>query len=58
MADRRVYVEVKVKLIIDVEEGVSIDHIISDMNYNFDFDGEEATINDTDIIDFVITDSK
>jgi hypothetical protein len=58
MADRRVYVEVKVKLIMDVEEGVSIDHIISDMDYDFSFEGEEATINDTEIIDFVVTDSK
>ena len=58
MADRRVYVEVKVKLIIDVEEGVSIAHIISDMDYDFSFEGEEATINDTEIIDFVVTDSK
>lgn len=58
MADRRVYVHVKVKLIMDVEEGVSIDHIISDMDYNFDFNGEEATINDTEIIDFAVINSK
>ncbi|HRZ18689.1 MAG TPA: hypothetical protein P5136_01415 [Methanofastidiosum sp.] len=58
MADRRVVVHVKVKLIMDVEEGVSIDNIISDMDYNFNFNGEEATINDTEIIDFNVIDSK
>jgi hypothetical protein len=58
MADRRVYVEVKVKLIMDVEEGVSIDHIISDMDYDFSFEGEEATINETEIVDYNIMDSK
>ena len=58
MADRRVYVEVKVKLIIDVEEGVSIAHIISDMDYDFSFEGEEATINDTEIVDYDIISSK
>lgn len=58
MADRRVVVEVKVKLIMDVEEGVSIDHIISDMDYDFSFSGEEATINDTEIVDYNIMDSK
>ncbi len=58
MADRRVVVHVKVKLIMDVEEGVSVDTIIQDMDYNFNFTGEEATINDTEIIDFEVIDSK
>jgi hypothetical protein len=58
MADRRVVVEVKVKLIMDVKKGVSIDDIISDMDYDFSFSGEEATINDSEIIDFEVTDSK
>lgn len=56
--DRKVYVEVKVRLIVNVEEGVSIDHIINDMDYNFSFSGEEADIVDTEITDWNILDSK
>jgi len=35
---------------MNVEEGVSIDHIISDLDYDFSFNGEEASIHDTEII--------
>ena len=58
MADRRVVLELKVKLIMDVEEGVSVDHIISDMDYDFSFNGEEAEIYDTEIENYDIIDSK
>lgn len=58
MADRRVVVEVKVKLIIDVEEGTSIDNIINNMDYEFTHADEQATIVDSEIVDFNIIDSK
>jgi hypothetical protein len=55
---RKVYVDVKVRLIINMNEDVSVDHIISDMDYDFSFSGEEADIIDTEITDFNVIDSK
>ena len=55
---RKVYVEAKIKLIGEVEEGVSIDHIIGDMEHEFRFIGEEAAILDSEVIDFQVVDSK
>ncbi len=56
---RKVYVEVKVKLIINTEEGVEIDKLLEDMNYSFNSsDLSKAIIEDTEIIDWEITDSK
>jgi hypothetical protein len=58
MGDRRVVVEVKVNLIIDVEEGVAIDNVINNMNYSFTHSDEQATIIDTEIVDFNVMDSR
>ena len=58
MSDRRVVVELKIKVIMDIEEGVSVDNIVSDLDYNIDFSGEEASIIDTEITDFAVLDSR
>jgi hypothetical protein len=55
---RKVYVTVKTRLIIEVEEGVSIDDIIQEMDYEFISNTENADITDTEIIEYEITDSK
>ena len=58
MADRRVVVHLTTKLIMNVEEGVSIDHIISDLDYDFSINGEETSIHDTEIKEYHAVDSK
>ena len=55
---RKVYVDVTVRLIINMNEGVSVDNVINDMDYNFSFKGEEADILDSQIENFNVTDSK
>ncbi len=58
MADRRVTIELKIKVTMDVEEGVPVDSIVSDLDYNIDFNGEEASILDTEITEFEILNSR
>jgi len=44
---RKVYVEVTTRIIMQMEEGIEVDDVISDMDYNFtpqteeDFENEE-----------------
>ena len=55
---RKVYVKVEVKLIIQAEEGVSIDDVISEMDYDFTSQTDNAEIVDTEIQDHEVLDSK
>ena len=62
-AARKVCVEVKVKLVIDIAlEGVFIDKVIQEMDYDFSTRGTSvaglAEIEDTEILDYQITDAK
>ena len=52
MKERIFTITIKVKA--EVEDGVSVDTIVSDLDYNIDFTGEEATILDTEIIDWYL----
>jgi hypothetical protein len=56
--DRKIYVEVKVRLIIRADEGVEVDEIIQEMDYNFADQTGKADIEDMEIRDFEVTDSK
>lgn len=58
MADRKVYVTVTTRLIIRADEGVDIDEVLSDMDYYFKSQTDGADIEDTDIRDWDITNSK
>jgi hypothetical protein len=58
MADRKVYVEVKVRLIIRADEGVDINGVLEEMEYDFSSQTEGADIEDTEVQDWTITDSK
>jgi len=58
MADRKVYVDVKVRLVIRADEGVEIGGMIDEMEYNFISQTDGAEIEDTEIKDYEITDSK
>jgi hypothetical protein len=58
MADRKVYVNVTVRLIIRANEGIDISDVISELDYNFKSQTEGADIEDTEITDHEVTDSK
>lgn len=55
---RKVYVNLTVRLIIEAEEGVPINHVIQEMDYEMRSQTVDADIVDTEITDFEITDSK
>jgi hypothetical protein len=58
MADRKVYVEVKVRLILRVDEGEEISHVMDELDYSFSDTTGKAQVDDTEILDYDITDSK
>ena len=55
---RKVYVEVVTRLIIDMEEGLSVADVITEMDYKFTSTTDGAIIADTEIRDYEVTDSK
>lgn len=57
---RKVYGELKIKVILNLEEGVSIKEAMDQANYDFWLNDEidNAEVVDTEFIDFEITDSK
>jgi len=56
---RKVYVEVKVKLIINIDEGTTVEDVLSEMEYEFTTSTDvNADIDSTEILGFEITDSK
>ena len=55
---RKVYVNVTVQLIICANDGVEICDVIEEMDYNFTSQTTGATIEDTEILDHEVTDSK
>ena len=57
---RKVYVNVTTRLIINLEEGETIDEAIQDMDYSFSWspDNAENRIIDTEIINDEVTDVK
>jgi hypothetical protein len=54
---RKVFVEVKVALVINADEGVDISEVLAEMECSFPFD-TGADIESTEILDSNITDSK
>lgn len=56
--DRKVYVDVKCRLIMTVPEGIEVSHVMQEMNYDFTPSTEGVQIVDTEMKDFEITDSK
>lgn len=55
---RKIYVTVTAKLIVRADDGVDVDDVLSDMDYNFSSQTEGAQIEDTEIEDWEVTDSK
>jgi len=55
---RKVYVDVSVRLVINIDEGVDIGDVINEMEYSFSDTTTNADIVDTEITGFEVTDSK
>ena len=55
---RTVTVKVEVKLTMKVDEGVDISEVISEMEYIFSDTTTKATIEDAEITDFEVVDSR
>jgi len=56
---RYVTVHVTVKLCIRMDEGVEVSDVIDNMEYDFTAQSEgQATIEDTEVLDHEVTDSK
>jgi len=55
---RKIHVRVEVDLFINADEGIEVSEIIQEMEYNFTSKTEGATIEDTEIYDFEVTDSR
>lgn len=61
MASRKVYVDVTVKVILDIDEGKSVNEVLENMDYEFSLsksDAKDADLLDTEITGWEITDSK
>jgi hypothetical protein len=55
---RKVYLEVKTKLIIEVEEGIEISQVMDGAEVTFFFDDSDVEVVDQSIEGYEITDSK
>lgn len=55
---RKVSVEVKVKLVMTIDDGVEVGDIIDEMEYDFNDTTTQATVEDTEILDYEVVDSK
>lgn len=55
---RKVTVEVKVKLIINLDEGIEVSEVINELDYDFTSNTDGVAIEDTEILDHETTDSK
>jgi hypothetical protein len=58
MADRKVYITVKVGLLVRVDEGVEVSNVMDEMDYDFTSTDDRADIEDMEILDYEITNSK
>jgi hypothetical protein len=55
---RKVYVELKMKLVVRVDEGVEVSEVIDELEYDFKDTTTKATVEDMVILDYEVTDSK
>jgi len=58
---RKVYVKATFKLILNIEEGTSVEDVMGELNYDFspaDFHEDQAELVDTEMEDWQILDSK
>jgi len=55
---RKMTVEVKVKLLIKADDDIELSEIMDEMDYNFTDMTTKADIEDTEILDYEVVDSR
>lgn len=55
---RKVYIDVTVRLVINMEEGINVSDVIQEMDYSFDSQTDNVDVIETEIKDFEVADSK
>jgi len=55
---RKVIVEIKTKVTMIVDEDIEVSEIIDELDYDISDTTSKATIEDTEIIDYEVVDSK
>jgi hypothetical protein len=55
---RTVYIEVKVKIIANMDEGLEVGDFVQELDYIFKDNTGRADVMDTEILDYEVTDSK
>lgn len=55
---RKVYINVTTRLIIRADDGQDIDEVLENMDYSFVSQSDGADIEETEIIDWEVTDSR
>jgi hypothetical protein len=55
---KKVYTSIVVKVVMTLEEGVEVADVIDEMDYQFNISEEQGLIEDTEIVDWEVTDSK
>lgn len=58
MGYRRVTVKITLSVTIDIDEGVPVQEVIDEMDYELTTDMSKATIIDTEMQDYEITESR
>ena len=58
MASRKVYINLTVKVIATIDEGTEVQDFVNELDYNISDGTGNATVEDTEIIDHEVTDSK
>jgi len=55
---RKVVAYAKVKIVISVDDDADVHEVLSELEYEFSDTTTQATINDTEILDWTIEDSR
>jgi hypothetical protein len=55
---KKVYVEVTTRLIVQMDEDCSVEEVMENMDYEFNYNDYNADIVDTEIRDYTVTDVK
>jgi len=55
---RKVYIELKVKVVATLEDGVEVGEFVQEINYNIRSTDDLGEVNDTEILDYEVKDSK
>lgn len=58
MSDRKVYIEAKVKLVLRVDGDTDVSNVMDELDYSFLDTTGKAQVEDTELLDYDITDSK